>query len=46
MEHVEINENGNFEALLSDQAVMDWLMELETDDAPATDFEEARVYQA
>lgn len=46
MEHVEINENANFEALLSDQAVMDWLLELEADDLDNSSSEAPKAYQA
>ncbi len=45
MEQVEINENANFEALLSDQAVMDWLMELESDESGDSPSQEPKAYQ-
>ncbi len=32
MEKLEINESRHFNALLADEVVMDWLMELEADE--------------
>ncbi|MCC5865843.1 MAG: hypothetical protein JJU31_12035 [Wenzhouxiangella sp.] len=46
MEQIEINERSHFEALLSDEVVMEWLMTLESEQAETEEVEPLRQYHA
>lgn len=46
MENLEINETRQFNALLADEVVMDWLMELEADESADAGRDEQQLRHA